>query len=995
MAHLNPPQDDLLARNAIRQLGVNASIDWIRQCIAFHSTQSSLTSTSHSLSLKDLANFVYQMYLLADFRTLEPTPIVPSTVSTPHRQILFTSSNHPKKLEGKSNSYHSKLRDDDNDDNSDGVILQILEIVDISTSALKLLEHCEALGVAGDQPGGFLVGSTLPRDVYSLDLTDGVRKIRGVTVAPIPGIAMEMKLGAKVRVKNVEVRHGILQLYPSNTIFLGGEVATISVTSTATGATTTWMNPRPAVNAQDIVPSNTVTPAASIGTTGNTLQSKNKSKSSSSDTIDENQFNPRSTDSSNYFDRTDRMNQQQQDAMPPWELSDLDPNWDYHPDMDTDFNMDMDMGMDFNMDIPTKSMVDRMDDDFDLPEEDVPDWEVLSQLSVGDTSPQKPKSDITRTTIPGQETSIKFREPSPPLVATLSPAKRALSKIFTDLGVTPRTRMADWSVSPSPSSSQTKSKKNLNVEYRATSSSSILATEAGTAAGMTGNSKRNRTDLSDGLNDDVHDNNEMQEHWRVKRERPNSPYGGNDVTQTHTYIKQEPNDPRETRLLNSQQARLDDAHMYSDDDDFVTGKSYSIIGSTLTNMFKKYTPGNTMDKEDTGKSDQAHQQRRSRSGSIGLVKQERDMSGEQEEPQSESRTGLVRVKPEPRELDWSSSSSTSRMYPSNGYNDNNDSQLRTIKKEPSVTALESRVDTGNTFLMATGTSDMSASASESSMATSRTVSTTTTATTTKIASKTEKEPPNGTSYHAAIDILSDSEDENTNDSTANSYNNGDSRTRTMSTTPYRRGESPLRRVKTEPGVVAVVGDMRDGSEGLPKTNLEMTTKKEEIMLEFDMDDEADFGGLMEFTQMKIPEVLLENVKTSVENGHEVIAKARVGKLGKFSLTTLAVSIPVFLLPVQSPPSSSPPGDTLASPPTTFMFESVLDQSVIEILFEYTVAEFRNLVRVDEHGAMRAVKKLRSTLTDVETIECRFKGQRAGIPVIRELKILSKKPPKPL
>lgn len=178
MTHVASP-DDLVIRNAIQELGVNASVEWIRQCIEFRRTQQAKGAIpSSSTSTKDIATFVYQMYLLADFRTLEPTPILPSTVSTPHRQRLFTNHGSGENA---------------------GVILQILLIQDISNSSLKLLENCEGLGVAGDQPGGFQVGKALTRGMCALDLTDGVRKIRAFAMEPIPEIAMEMKLGAKVK----------------------------------------------------------------------------------------------------------------------------------------------------------------------------------------------------------------------------------------------------------------------------------------------------------------------------------------------------------------------------------------------------------------------------------------------------------------------------------------------------------------------------------------------------------------------------------------------------------------------------------------------------------------------------------------------------------------------------------------------------------------------------------------------------------------------------
>lgn len=171
--------DDLLVRNAIERLGVNASIEWTRQCIAFHRTLDAANSTT--ASEQDIAQFAWEMYLLADFRILDPKPMLPSSIATPHKQRLF------------------KDVGDEGSTGGGGVVLQILEVQDIGISALKMLEACEAVGVAGDQPGGFLVEKTLPKGMISLDVTDGVRKMSAILMEPIAGIAMEMKLGAKVQ----------------------------------------------------------------------------------------------------------------------------------------------------------------------------------------------------------------------------------------------------------------------------------------------------------------------------------------------------------------------------------------------------------------------------------------------------------------------------------------------------------------------------------------------------------------------------------------------------------------------------------------------------------------------------------------------------------------------------------------------------------------------------------------------------------------------------
>lgn len=167
--------DDLLVRNDVQRMGVNASIDWIRQCIAHAQNQGTQDSK--------LATFILDMYLLADFRTLSSKALLPTATQTPHKQTLFDEIGQKDTL--------SRER-------GGGAILQIVEIQDIGVSSLKMLEACDAVGVAGDEPGGLQVGKSLPQGNLSLDLTDGTRLIRAVLLEPIFGIAMEMMLGAKV-----------------------------------------------------------------------------------------------------------------------------------------------------------------------------------------------------------------------------------------------------------------------------------------------------------------------------------------------------------------------------------------------------------------------------------------------------------------------------------------------------------------------------------------------------------------------------------------------------------------------------------------------------------------------------------------------------------------------------------------------------------------------------------------------------------------------------
>ncbi|KAG0233489.1 hypothetical protein BGW42_007446 [Actinomortierella wolfii] len=219
-----PAVDELLVRNELQKRGVNASNEWIRQAIQhvcsttapdpFSSFGPTTTTTLH----QQVADKVFSLYLLADFRTLAQKPLLPATKDTPHNEWLFGDKPTSRSVGGQDPSSLS----------NGGAILQLLHIQDISMSSLKILELCEALGVAGDQPGGFQVGKALPRGMCLLELTDGFRKISAMEMEPIHGIGIEMKLGVKILVKPVKVRHGMIQLSNANAKVIGGEVASMN-----------------------------------------------------------------------------------------------------------------------------------------------------------------------------------------------------------------------------------------------------------------------------------------------------------------------------------------------------------------------------------------------------------------------------------------------------------------------------------------------------------------------------------------------------------------------------------------------------------------------------------------------------------------------------------------------------------------------------------------------------------------------------------------------
>ncbi|KAG0346493.1 hypothetical protein BG004_001617 [Podila humilis] len=1050
--------DDLVVRNAIQQVGVNASIQWIRQCIEFHRTlpkkeqrplQSSTTTTTTAVTsattTKDITNFVYQMYLLADFRTLQqPNPIVPYTISTPHKQKLFRDSTSVGSSGGQKRA----------EEETGGVILQILQIWDISNSSLKILEHCEALGVQGDQNGGFQVGRALPRGgMYTLELTDGLRKMKAVTIQPIPDIALEMKLGAKIRVKEVDVRHGVLQLYPNNTIFLGGEVASMNVhprrlvimnqmraklgypldpypTTGATAATTmsntsisattrsaepttfsnhppivtTWTNTRPAITAQDAVPSTT-----NVNTTNFGIATSSAARTRSE-----------SPDYEAMFYAEQQNEQQQQQAQSKSHQTSGTGNggggWNYDPAMDMDFDIymgedDMDVDM-IHRDANTREPADEkqqltrsgtttmststaktkmrppvdndpLDDDFGM----VGDWEVLSQLSVDDSKNKAPfasspprRNSITQTAGHVEDEwadwatgrSTVKREGSPPLVATLSPAKRGLAKRFPVLSARGResspkgnATLSEWLVSKLPSSSFSAPKL-----------------------------------VSAPLS-------------------PREPTHNVTIKQENSERTESSTAPRKKRRQQQYQASESEEENKDFDDDTKYGEFSNRKRSILDDLNKKYTF-----EEDT------------------------DLLQEKSRLMSHSKERQVSVGRKPLERMPLRQESDNTKYDIGG---SDGGGLVRVKSEPGIKRSEDSSDNTTTTtdlkrikLEGTGRNEQQRSF------------------------ETEKRsgtPNSGSSVHAAIDLSTDDEEEEEKEQKEQGQEKDDDGgdiglldnmipyepeleppspavALVPAATTWTRDDTEfkdlLRNVKPEPGTLprstplissTVSGHLKTAAstsaaaaasavvvvkeEEEEKEVVGMVTvKNEEVMLEFDMEDEDDFGGLMELTQV-IPLVPLDKVKTEVESGREVRTRGKIARLGKFSLTTLAVSIPVYLQPLE--PSDSlwitPDGrggsqdDTAndsgsrsnssnnSSSSTQGLVETILDQAAIEILMECTAVQFRELVRVNEPRAKQLVQNFRMRLQDVDTIECRLFGLRVGVPVMRELDILSKKPPR--
>ncbi|KAF9911171.1 recQ-mediated genome instability protein 1 [Lobosporangium transversale] len=824
---------------------------------------------------QDPAQFIFEMYLLADFRTLEPKPIFPSSVATPHKQWLFKSDDNSNPPSLSNGSTRERLHQ-----TSGGVILQILEIQDIGISSLKMLEACEALGTAGDQPGGFLIEKALPRGMILLSVTDGVRKMKAILIEPIPGIAMEMKLGAKIRISDVEVRHGVLQLNRSNTLLLGGEVASMNryprrlvimnqmkkrlglpldpLPTPSDDASTTqqedqrishlaetptsvnrvntnttpniWRSPQPLVTTQDTIPAgNPVQPLV----TPKNIPNSWKTFRPAGDSASPLQPLPSA------LDTRDEENQYQ------CILKDQEPDWDLNQDMELD--------------------------EIRLLDDDAFGWEAMSHISLEENVSE-----------PGESESNN--DIYPPPIASNSPPRKGLT---------------------SRRSLSLKSPRSLHQQQ-----------------------EDQKEKITRGK-----DSNSFGEHQRAKHARDKAVVDMNILQESSDFSKKftpsSGNDSDTNGHIDKKRKWQDSPHLNAAFD-LAEGTGFN---SDVKNDEFREIKLPILEPRDIGL--------------VNGIKHSTDHGSQQNKDRIEDdKQKLPAVEHDGLSQDNIINRKRSHSFlPSPGMEEDTPIKIKVERDENVLHGLKQ----------------------EDSIAEE----------TTLIKVKVEKTlASNGESYHAAIDLSSGDEAETISHA---------SHTHLSGFLNYDMLSTDLqKKIKVEPLDRTTTSNATWMKEpGHEETMVEI--KKEETLLEFDMNDDEDYGSLA-LAMSIIPEVELDQVKREVQEGREVKAKSRVHKLGKFSLTTLAVSIPIFLLPG----TMTAADNVTALAETDMKLEAVLDQHVVESLLEYSIAEFRDLVRTNEPEAKRAVFRLRANLSEVEMVECKFKGMRSNVPVIREMSILSKK-----
>ncbi|KAF9585763.1 hypothetical protein BGW38_000848 [Lunasporangiospora selenospora] len=1062
-----PLQDDLLVRNALVRIGVNASVKWTRQCIEYKRrslSSSGTTFSGHSSDPTDqLAQFIYEMYLLADFRTIEPRPLLPSTLNTPHKQRLFTVSSGTAVDGGKG-----------------GAILQILEIQDIGISSLAMLESCESIGVEGEQPGGFLVGKTLPKGgTYLLDLTDGVRMIKAMVVRPIDGIAVEMKLGTKIRVKDVEVRHGILQLSPSNTALLGGEVASMnrhprrlvimnqmkkklglpldslpltSVTAQPVPApqnprvssigSRTWRNSQSSVVAQDAVPlqptSRSAPSSEPLQHHGNTpkatfTQSDNpylgfRSNSNSAATTDK--ISVVSHQTTSHEDEYQRL---QRESEPQW---------------DNDVNLGMDDPMAGGYDDWNMSQL-SIDSDTANPR--------LDDMDV-DSSHKEPKFDSilsndttdTRVDMDAYKSSV---DPSKPDNDTPLETRRPLNLKAPLSQQVPRQGRYDDSLERVIKSENVSNKLSAVKIVKREPKESIRKVKHDDDKKLYDEQLPPPPDL-DFSPLDYHSENDTLPRHAIK----------NDTLPRHA-IK---NEKKPSWSKNTLQDRQYDYNKSSgssknpdnEDDEWLQQSTATRAASVSTGKRRKRRISTSESESESKDRDHVPNRRRSRSFSdlnrwsearvandINLWPGATNSNGTTKVNETdllfkikqEAVSDLQKDEAEMMDEDFIPEFDLTMVGSDGKYHSPNLASTPGGVAVASTTASPHQPEQENPSLAAEPWADL-----------------------TRV--KTEAPEPLKTLGHEGhqplipetfnrtefISLLSDEDDEGLaegdDDQSLILQPPCDSRSAAYVGYGQSVGETELPSgidmsvVKKEvvhsqvassaplpvssPSNISMTSVM-DNSQGNNdnisslltdnQSTMPLIKQEETTIMEFDMDDEDELG--MSATAPVIPEVDLEEVAERVYNGQEVIAKGRVHKLGKFSLTTLTVSMPIVLLPMQSSKEKTSVSDsglgnhpsniqgngqgamTDETPqplpsgtrsPHSFMLDAILDQNVVESQLMYGVSEFRELVRVNDSAAKQAVLGLRKRLSEVDSIECLFRGQRNRLPVIREMRILTKR-----
>ncbi|ORX86443.1 hypothetical protein BCR32DRAFT_264978 [Anaeromyces robustus] len=105
-------------------------------------------------------------------------------------------------------------------------LLQIVDIVEIGISSQNVLQEIEE--IIQERKTNPEKRINLKKNMLKLTLSDGQRIIYAVENSPISYFHLDMKLGAKMYIKNAEAVRGVLLLNPNNVEFLGGYIPNLT-----------------------------------------------------------------------------------------------------------------------------------------------------------------------------------------------------------------------------------------------------------------------------------------------------------------------------------------------------------------------------------------------------------------------------------------------------------------------------------------------------------------------------------------------------------------------------------------------------------------------------------------------------------------------------------------------------------------------------------------------------------------------------------------------
>ncbi|KAF9161706.1 hypothetical protein DFQ26_004226 [Actinomortierella ambigua] len=128
----------------------------------------------------------------------------------------------------------------------------------------------------------------------------------------------------------------------------------------------------------------------------------------------------------------------------------------------------------------------------------------------------------------------------------------------------------------------------------------------------------------------------------------------------------------------------------------------------------------------------------------------------------------------------------------------------------------------------------------------------------------------------------------------------------------------------------------------------------------------------------VPTVELHQVPSRVKQGDAVWAKCRVGRLGKFAVTSEGVSMNFELHAAKKLLSKGRERSSVS-------VHAQVESGVVESLLDRSSSDLARMVADKKMAEFHeAIRQLRDTLENLGQIECRFQGMQGDSVVVREI-----------